>query len=341
MLNDELTFDATTTNGLTNHLPMALVAKSALGAGPQELSRFANKYRRRLTVVVEPKERLTSVTWERAIGETAAYPELVDYFSREVAGHGIEQVLRGHLGRLVEGVSGAAFHGVIRLAYALDVEAPPRVSAGLAYLAASAMTLGPLEGGAVMSDDPEELLRELAKDQRWHSVTEARKISERMRHVASNAAFTDVASSLVIDEQTPRRLAAAALKVYASTDDFTALHGVTGLEALSKVRRYVEDVERFDRSSFQALAAAYLSIGAPVVWSNDQLDEIAATKQLDYAMVTARAAMSDDAHVAKIVFTATRLHEELGDPLYRVVAERAVRNDETFAEETGDQSFEC
>jgi hypothetical protein len=341
LLNDGLVFDATTNNDLTNHLPMALVAKFGLGASLAELSRFATKYQRRLVAVAGPSERLTSASWQRVIGEPAAYPDLVDYFNHEVEGQGIEGTLRSHLGYLVEGVSGAAFHGVIRLAYALDVKAPKRVSTGLAYLAASAMTLGTLENGPTTSDDPEVLLSELAKDQRWRSVSSARKIDAQMKHVASNPAFSHVAASLAIDENTPRRLAAAALKVYASTDDFTALHGVTGLEALSRIRPYVDDVERFDRSSFQALAAAYLSIGAPVVWSSDQLDDMAATTQLDRATVSTRAALSDDEHVAKIVFTSTRLREESGDPLYSAVAERAVRNDETVAEVSSDEAVEC
>ena len=333
MLNDGLIYDATTNTGLTNHLPMALVAKAALGAGPDELSRFANKYRSRLTEVAEPDRRLTSVTWQRAIGEPSAYADLVDYFNRQVGDRGVEETLRSHLIYLVDGIAGAAFHGVIRLAYALDSKELRRVSTGLAYLTASAITLGPLEKGPVRSDDPEFLLGELAKDARWKSVTSARSIVEEMKLVASDPAFSHVVSSLEIDEHTPRRLAAAALKVYASTDDFTALHGVTGLEAISKIRPYLDDVEQFDRSTFQALTAAYLSIGAPTVWSRVQLDDMVASTKLDPSAVRARASMSDDAHVAKLVFTSSRLNGESVDSLYSAVAERAVRNDRISSEE--------
>jgi hypothetical protein len=203
------------------------------------------------------------------------------------------------------------------------------------------MTLGPLRNGPVRSDDPEFLLGELAKNDHWQSVTPARTIGEEMKHVASDPAFSHVVSSLAIDEHTPRRLAAAALKVYASTDDFTALHGVTGLEALSKIRSYVDDVERFDRSTFQALTAAYLSIGAPTGWSRGQLEDMVASTKLDQSTVRARAAMSDDAHVAKIVLTSSRLNHESGDPLYSAVAERAVRNDRTTREATDEVVVEC
>jgi hypothetical protein len=341
MLNEGLIFDATTNSGLTNHLPMALVAKAALGAGSDELSRFANKYRSRLIAVAEPEQRLTSLSWQRAIGEPSAYADLVDYFSREIGDHGIDETLRRHLVFLVDGIAGAAFHGVIRLAYALDSKESRRVSTGLAYFAASAMTLGPLNIGPTRSDDPEFLLGELAKVDHCKSVSSAKTIGEQMKDVVSNPAFSEVVSSLEIDEHTPRRLAAAALKIYASTDDFTALHGVTGLEALSKIRPYVDDVERFDRSAFQALTAAYLSIGAPTTWSSSQLDDLVGTTQFDQSTVRAKASMSDDAHVAKIVFTSSRLNQEFGDPLYSAVAERAVRNDRTSGEETDEVVVEC
>jgi hypothetical protein len=119
--------------------------------------------------------------------------------------------------------------------------------------------------------------------------------------------------------------------LYASTDDFTALHGVTGLEAISRLRPYVSDVERLDRSSFQALAAAYLSIGAPDIWSTARLSEMG-EMTLDESDVATRAAFSDVEHVAKIVFTSRRLHVMTRDPLYLAVAARAVLNDSSVGD---------
>jgi hypothetical protein len=327
LLDAELIYDATTTRGLTNHLPMALVAKVGLGAPPEELTRFADKYRQRLFLSPDASETLTRRTWIGAVGTPAAYPDLVRYFDNEVEEHGIADTLRTHLEDLVGGVSGAAFHGVIRLAYALDVESPQRVSTGLAYLAANAMYLAPLDEGVATTIDPAQLLRQLATARDWRDGANSATISEEMRSVASQSEFRGVAASLVVDDTSPGRLAEVALALYATTDNFTALHGVTGLEALSKLRPFVEDVERFDRATFQALAAAYLSIGAPTPWSDDQLEDFAHSTNLDESSVHTRASLSDDEHVSKIVFTAKRLKEVSGNPLYRAVAERAVRND--------------
>lgn len=308
---------------------MALVAKAALGAPGEELERFADRYRRRLVQARDPTIRLTRLTWREAIGNFDAYAELADYFIREINEYGVEETLREHLDELAEGVSGAAFHGVIRLAYALDVASPVRVATGLAYLASTAMSLGPLEQGSATSADPETLLRELAREGQWRIDESVGNIAARMRQVARQPLFSGVAASLAVDATTHARLSEVALRLFASTDDFTALHGVTGLEAISRVRPYVRDVERLDRSTFQALAGAYLSIGAPALWSPARLSEMAGATTLAESEVATRAALSDDEHVAKIVFTSRRLNATTGDPLYLAVAERAVLRDNT------------
>ena len=194
LIDEELDFDATTSNGLTNHLPMALVAKAGLGATRSELERFTAKYRRRLVATGESERHLTKATWRSAIGESHAYVDLVDYFDREIDEHGVEETLRSHLDALVDGVSGAAFHGVIRLAYALDVASPSRVSRGLAYLASTAMTLGPLDDGTATSDDPGSLLGVLATESSWGIEGSARNIGARMRLIADHQQLANVAA---------------------------------------------------------------------------------------------------------------------------------------------------
>ncbi len=201
------------------------------------------------------------------------------------------------------------------------------------------MTLGPLDEGPSVSEDPASVLTALGGTSAWELRTPTRSITTRMQLVATKPAFSSVGASLVIGDDTPQRLADVALRLYASTDDFTALHGVTGLEAISRLRLYVDDVEKLDRASFQALAAAYLTIGAPNLWSSDRLKEMAATTTLDDDVVKQRAAFSGDEHVAKIVFTSMRRMAECGDPLYGAVAERAVRNDETA--QSGEGSPAC
>ncbi|HEY1826042.1 MAG TPA: questin oxidase family protein [Acidimicrobiales bacterium] len=328
MIDEDLDLDATTAEGLTNHLPMALVAKAGLGAPAKELKRFARRYRRRLAPTNRATVTLTSASWRRAVGEREAYPDLVEYFDQSIATEGIEQTLRRHLDALVDGISGAAFHGVIRLAYALDVASPARVATGLAYLSSSATVLGSLEAGPAQSNDAGEIMRRLASE--TGPIDEpVRTIDARMRLVAQRPEFAHVAGALEINDNTFQQLNAVALRLYARTDDFTALHGVTGMEAIGKIRPYVSDRARLDRAAFQALAAAYLTIGAPDFWSGDWPNSMVEVTALDAEEVAARAALSNDEHVAKIVFTSLRMSRDSPDDLYLAVAERAVHEDRT------------
>src|ERR1700691_1776613 len=84
LLDDELTTDPTTSNNLTNHLPMALVAKARLGANDDELRRFATFYSRKNVPLAPMQHPLPSSTWTTAIGQKGASGDLRDYFERVV-----------------------------------------------------------------------------------------------------------------------------------------------------------------------------------------------------------------------------------------------------------------
>lgn len=324
LLDEELGANPTTVRGLTNHLPMALVAKEGLGADDDELIRFAAAYSSRTIALDEPSTRLNENTWRSAIGNGGAAADLRSYFVRRVTEVGSDEALRSHLPALIPGISGAAFHGVIRLAYAIEVSSPSRIAAGLAYLAEVGSPLRQLAPGEVRSQDPSEILSDLSKSPNVPARPKLKNITEEMSAVAQNDLFDETVSSLEITDDTIQKLAQAALHLYASTDDFTALHGVTGVEAISRIRPWFDDNELLGRFAFQALAAAYLSIGAPSLWSRDQLDEFVGANDRDPKEVTSIAAFSDDEHVSKLVYTARRSWEKSGDPLYLAVAARKV-----------------
>jgi hypothetical protein len=322
LLDEELGSDPTTVRGLTNHLPMALVAKAGLGADAVELVRFASLYSSKIQDLDEPSTRLTRDTWHTAIGNYDAAADLRSYFVREVAERGPDEVLRSHLPALVPGVSGAAFHGVIRLAYAIEVASPSRIAAGLAYLAETGSSLRKLAPQEASSLDPVEILSNLSQSPNVPVPPRRKNITEEMHAVAQSNLFDAAVSSLEVTEETDERLNQAALHLYASTDDFTALHGVTGLEAISRLSPWIEDKSLLSRFAFQALTAAYLSIGAPALWSRDQLDVFAGSNDRDPKEVAMVAAFNDDEHVSKLVYTSHRSWETTRDPLYLAVAAR-------------------
>ncbi|HVB51216.1 MAG TPA: questin oxidase family protein [Acidimicrobiales bacterium] len=322
LLDEELGSDPTTIRGLTNHLPMALVAKERLGADADELIRFAAAYSKRIAPLHEPENRLNEKTWQSAIGQSAAAADLRSYFVRLIREVGQDEALRTHLPALLPGVGGAGFHGVIRLAYAIEVSSPSRIAAGLAYLAEVGRPLSPLVRGEITTQDPAKVFAELSKSPDWSAPAPQKTIDEEMHIVAANDLFDAVVSSLEITDDTEDKLTEAALHVFASSNDFTALHGVTGLAAISSIRPWIDDGHQVSRFTFQALTAAYLSIGAPPLWSKGRLDEFVGSNKSDPSEVRSTAALSDDEHVSKLVYTAQRSWERTNDPLYLAVAAR-------------------
>ena len=150
-----------------------------------------------------------------------------------------------------------------------------------------------------------------------------------MHMVAERDGFTQAVASLAVNGETLVKLESFALKLFGTTDDFTALHGVTGLAAVSTLIPWVDDQELMARYASQALVAAFLSIGAPKLWSADRLDEFIATTRVQLDEIRLRAANCDDEHEAKLVYTALRAYEQSHEPLYLAVAARASIRDDT------------
>jgi hypothetical protein len=322
LLDEELAFDATTKNGLTNHLPMALVAKSGLGASSEELRRFATRYEVRLAARHDADTQLTAATWRSAIGHVGSFEVLCDYFMSAVTDEGPEATLQRHLDALSPGICGAAFHGAIRLAYALELSSPSRIAAGLAYLAESAVPLGEPFTSHSSNESVLEVLAQLSSLQEFGGLPSRGLISEEMLDVAAMEPFRNAVETCVINEHTIDDLRRVALILYATTGDFTSLHAVTGVEALTALRPYAQDVTSFDAACVKGVAAAYATVGAPSFASPEQLSAFSASNRATVADVAAGGATSDDEHVSKLVYTSLRLRSKTNDDLYLAVAAR-------------------
>jgi hypothetical protein len=322
LLDDELSYDATTSTRLSNHLPMALVALDRLGAPPGRLSEFATRYRTRLVPVNDDEPVRDFDGWLAARGRPGSYGQLRPYLDGAVADDGVDAVLATHLPHLVDGVGGAAFHGIIRLAYALESRSDARVAAGLAYLTQVHQPLGRRGSGEPWTDDPLAALSRVRELKALAATARRGNIGARMAAVGAHREFDGVVDWLAVTTSTPERLTAAAVALYATTDDFTALHGVTASHALLTVAPYVADTEALCAYWFQALAAAYVTIGAPSVAEPTVGLEPWLEAPVPFDAIAGPACASDDEHVIKLVYSARQLHERSGDPVLVAVAAR-------------------
>lgn len=292
LIEDASRFSAFYGRALSNHLPMALIALEGLGASPEQVSAFAAGYSRKL-------EPMPAAECARAA-----------FFEAAIARDGAEAVVRQWADRLLPGIGSAAFHGLIRLAYALESGSRRELALALTHWEASYAELGPLPEPGRLT--PAQALASL--DARFDKARYAGgNIADRMQRAAKDPQAVQVTAA--VGAATEEELASALLSAYRRTRDFTVLHGLTACFAFSLVAPYFQDEALARRYLWQALALAYLSAGGPAM-----KDAPAAESTLSWEEIRRRAAASKDDHDAKLAYACLRQWQRFGDDRYRSAA---------------------
>lgn len=317
LLNQGAAFDAEYGRELADHRPMALVALERLGAGPERLRAFAEAYERKtaLRPARPPEPWPAGDGWPGRLGQRQAWPLYRDLFRQWMAHEGAVDVLAQVLPGLMPGCAAAAFHGPIRVAYAVQVGHVAEVADGLALWAAFHQTLGTLPappGEGAGTTDPQALLRRLKA-----GTSKAPLIAARMADAARGGRVNRVIGALRVNEGTPERLARAAALAYARTGNFTALHLVTATHAMRVLARRVDDDLRTEAWRWFWQGFAHGVVAA-------RLQPRPEVPLLAWPEIVARAVASDDEHVVKLVDSAREEEAAYGGDDWRRAASRAV-----------------
>lgn len=280
---------------LSNHLPMVLTALWRLGAPADALGTTPGRMGSRLVpLTVDSVEALASAG-----------------FTDDLQRHGLPTNLATHLPGLLLAAETAAFHGLIRLAHALDAEHTGETARALAAWQTSRLSLGPVPEAALPGGLPSvaaALDRLQARPRLAFSPRQGTTITSDMQacaalpgfDAAANGADAPADEALTIDA-----LAEASLAVYLASFDFTALHLVTACHAW----RQVEPLARLDaaqtriarRSLWRAWLAAWLSIGRPRPdWA---AVHAGAASEADWLAALPAIAASPDDHRIKLAWT--------------------------------------
>lgn len=325
LLDQDLAYEAKTRNGLSSHLPMALIALSQLGATDRRLHDFFDKYVERLDPLSDAISPLIPEDWMAATGTEIRYRDLFDFFRGQIAVEGPTAVLAANLPRLVAGIPSAAFHGVIRLAYEVEAGRPAGIASGLAYLADTYKEMAAADFDAVergeSEDDPAALLASLRTDEYFANIAfEGSSVTARINQVVGESRLGQLAGRLTLDDSTFDAIARTALDLYASHSDFTSLHAVTGTHAVRVLSPYFGDPAVLSRCLFQAIAAAYTTMARPEF----SADRDITTPHVSWTDIAAAATKSNDEHVIKFAFTCREEHAHRGGNLYLAMAAEKV-----------------
>jgi hypothetical protein len=299
-------------NRLANHLPMALLALDRLGADAAVMRRFADGYARKLLPAAVPGSGLDP---HDVLGSSGDYPRFLTFFQDRIREAGVEAVLHDWVPVLMPGLAASAFHGIIRLAYAIEGGLEDEIAPSLAYWASeyAALPLS-LEPGEGTLDQIAERLRIKVENHEFKPGI----IIDKMLEIAWDPAL---AGAMIQPAAPPslREIAAFGLDAYRRREDFTLLHVVTGCHAFRIVQPYANDKALARRYLWQAVLVAWLTVvAAPAGRAQAGGDGPEAGEEA----IAARAILSSDDHVVKLCYSALCEYREYGDPAYLRIAAR-------------------
>lgn len=235
---------------LSDHLPMMLLAMHGLGMSRDVIEKRNTRYVRRLDLA--PKREITPIErLEQGLGRRKAYRALLGFFDAEIEKNGVAGTLEAHLPTIISGWVRHAFHGTIRLAYGIRFGVQSEVAAGLSYLASA----GPDEELARVGE-----MATPAEKFVWPPALEIGSSGFNRRYAEVKQSNTWHAHLHVIPNNSTR-VAEESLGLFNHTQDFFALHMVTGTHALG----ICADAAQLsvDKLMNAGLAAAYLAVDAP------------------------------------------------------------------------------
>ena len=313
--------------GFANHCPMALCALAGMGAQAARLQEFFDMWERRFAAAARPVVNPVSRdTWLACIGDTNAFSALREYFEEWIWSAGADTVLEQVLSRIPFAPASTAFHALIRLGYGLEAQHVGEIAAGLAALVSANLHI---DMGA------EQRAPAASVNQAWDGLSRTFGgakftgdwITTRLRAAVADPRFYATLPAAPTQPGLLDDMAQAAISLYWQTNNFTALHIVTGLHAARRVFAHLPETlaQRLLPDVWIAVCATYASIGAPPLTASNAMlddDEPLANSADTWQDLFTTAIASDDDHVIKMVYTCYCENLRAPSPLYLAAAAR-------------------
>lgn len=289
---------------LANHLNMALYALHKMGANDERLHGYAKAYisENQLTTAQEPEMSINKDNYKSYFGNRHSYSAFVVYYQSELDLKDKEVVLGEYVKQFVDGFSGDAFHGLIRLAYAVLLDDSDEIAKALAYMSQCYHPFEMKEPLATISD-PIGHLVSLSQVDAYKNFEFTRPlIAGRMADIYDTSLFHQEVRGLSEDLLSLEQVIPVVIELYGRTLDFTMLHGLTSTHALVVLKPYFDDMPSVLQQHFYHLQLAYLSTKCTPI---EKLPT--SVEGLEWKAIFGETLKSDDAHVIKVVYSLHQL----------------------------------
>ena len=307
--------------GTADHLPMALVALSRMGATEERLVEYFHWWEENRALPRRDSGRqVDRDDWKQHIGDPRMFDVLWDTFRRWSADRGSAEVVSAVFPEVSSGVAAVAFHGLIRLAYGIETDHAGEIAAGLAAICSRYVDLGLQVAEAPPTVSVESAFARIA-DALGGAVFPGDSIIGCMRAAAADPRLAAALSCPPIAPALLEDLAQASIALYWQTSDFTVLHMVTTVHAARVLFGRFPQLASDDavRALWAAACAAYAAAGARALARGELPSEAPPRRKIFADGVT-----SNDAHVIKMTYTCHCEGAQYGNPLYQVAAARLV-----------------
>jgi hypothetical protein len=293
--------------GLSNHLPMALIALYRLGASKEELDTFFHSYVPKLRPLEAASNGITAENYKNHLGTHRENGSWIHFFRVEAESRGLSEVLKVYLPELMPGVAAAALHPIIRLGYALDIGSEEEAIHALAAWGYSYIPLA-IAGAPKGKHSPEQVLEAMQNSPTLsNQPTPDGLITEQLLECSARVSFQETVNQANPETLHLGDLARLVRLFYlASGGDFTALHCVTSLHAYRNLLPYLNERDA-TQSLWPVLCAAYISRGTP------NLRKIEPVEGPGWDDVVARCIDSNDSHAIKATYTGLMEGEYYGE----------------------------
>ncbi|KKD01722.1 questin oxidase family protein [Photobacterium halotolerans] len=297
LIEKGLQFDPIYGPELSNHLPMALVALTRCGASPHQLEHFYQRY----TPQLQPIRR-GSPTQETApeLGVRDSFADFYPQFRQKIATQGVASVLQQWLPVLLPGLSCSAFHGLIRLSYAVETGNANEIAVSLAYWASEYKALGELH---FTDQYPAETQLKQADEHFRDYAFQPGIIVDRVSEVVHQSVYRSIAA--VPYDLTESEIARLTIRAFLASNDFTLLHGVTSFDALLQLMPFVPDRRLALAYYWQAYVAAFCSTPDRALPSQSQPNDTVP----DWIGWFNKVATLSDDHSIKLTYSCSRLYQ--------------------------------